>query len=432
MKGIALTRTDQADHLLVIRLNNFLAIEAAFGPAAARGAMDHLCCAAQGHLGRVDLRRIERGEMTLNIRASLMTSGPIGALVDNMCVALAAEPFRCGEAEMLLSVSAGCAMAGDRVEDEARGRLAASTLPATQIVARSEEWGARYRKDMGAAVKLIGLARRGALTFNWRPVARPGLHGAALYHEAMLLDCADARAAIERLGLAHLIDRLLLSDVLDELESDPVACLSLAISTQSLSLNLHGKDAGWTDLFARLKRNQQLARRLVVEIADNSGMTRFRDALAFVQGLRVLGARISVARFGSGHASISQLKAIAPDVVKLDSPFMHRACHSERHRTRISQLLGLARTVSPMVIVDGIESPWQLRLAVEQGAEWVVGSHLKRSSQRRSWPKQEHGGAETDPIMGAGRGLRGYAAHIGNVGVRDGGLYPGHVGDAFL
>ena len=399
-----MTKTHQTEHLLVIRLNNHLAIEAAFGADVGIGAMEHLRRCAERHLGRVELRRADSDEIELLARYPLMQCLPVDALVDTLCSALGAQPFRFGDADILLSVSAGHAFAGGPVgraqQHEAQLRLAASYLQATRATGRTPGSAAIYRRDMAEAAALLKWVRRGATFFTWRPVSQPGDGAAILYYEAVLrrvgdtgdqIDCAEAYAALERLGLAHMLDRLLVSDVLRELESDPAACLSVAISAQSLSLNLHGEGAGWTDLIDRLKRDPRLARRLVIEIGDNSHMPCFKDALAFVRALRSLGVRISVARFGSGHASIGQLMALSPDVVKIDSPFMHTAYESARNRLRVAHLLGLARTMSPTVIVDGVESPWHLHLAAEEGAEWVAGSHLGRPSLRRGWLNADYG-----------------------------------------
>lgn len=407
-KGSIVTTIDPADHLLVIRLNNFFAIEAAYGHTAARGAMEHLRRVAERHLGRVALHRMQDDEIELTARQPVMRSLPMGSLVDSLCCVLTADPFRCGDDDLLLSVSAGHAGAAEVAEGAqggcsrqglARARLGASILPAVPV-ARSDEMLSQYRKDMACGARLLKQVRRGAAFINWRPVSRPQAPGTTLYHEAVLrhvghrgeqMECGDAYVALERLGLAHLLDRLMLADVLDELEADPAACLAVAMSSQSLSRNLHGEEAGWADLFGRLRRNPDLGRRLVVEIADNSGMACFRDALDFVRALRERGVRIAVARFGSGHASIGQLLALSPDVVKLDGPFMHTAYQSERNRMRVSHLIGLARTVSPTVIVDGVESPWHLHLAMEEGAQWVAGSHLGRPSQRRGWLNADYG-----------------------------------------
>lgn len=394
----------QAEHLLVISLNNFHAIEAAYGADAASAAMDHLGSAARQHLGRIDLRDIDGSRIMLTARYPLMQSLPVERLTEKLCEALDHEPFRYKDREILLSISAGQSFVGESLgraqEVEANARLAASTLRQAQIIVRRGEDAALYQKDMAQAAALLRWMQDAEAVMSWRPVSRPRDGGTILYYEAMLrrvgengeqVDCAANYAALERLGVPHLLDRLLVRDVLRELAADPTACLSVAISPQSLSRNLHGQGAGWTDLIERLKREPSLARRLVIEIGDNSGIACFRDALAFVRTLRALGVRISIARFGSGHATMGQLRALSPDVVKLDSPFMRTAYESERNRLRVGHLLGLARTMSATVIVDGVESPWHLHLAAEEGAEWVTGSHLGRPSVRRGWTHASYG-----------------------------------------
>ena len=350
----------QAEHLLIISPNNFHAIEAAYGPDAARAAIDHLCHRARQHLGRIGLRSADGSRIMLTARYPLMQSLPVERLVEKLCEAIDGEPFRYNGCDILLSVSAGQAFVGEHLgraqEMEASARLAASTLRQSQIVVRRGEGVALYRRDMEQAAALLRWVQDGEAVLSWRLVSRPRDGSTILYYEAMLrrvgengeqMDCAAHYAALER--------------------------LSVAVSPHSLSSNVHGQGAGWTDLIDRLGREPSLARRLVIEIGDNSGIACFRDALSFVRTLRGLGVRISVARFGSGQASIGQLMALSPDVVKLDSPFMRTAYESEHNRLRVGHLLGLARTMSSTVIVDGVESPWHLHLAAEQAAEWVTG-----------------------------------------------------------
>ena len=359
-----MTKPHQAEHLLVINLNNFDAIEAAYGAGAADGAVDHLTHAARRHLGRINLRGVEGGRITLTARYPLMRSQPVERLVEKLCEALDSEPLRYEGRDILLSVSAGHATAG---EGEARARLAASSIHQGAIAIRPGDATALYRQDMAQAAALLHQVHDGTAFIRWRPVSRVENADATLYNEAMLrragqtgeqTDCATSYAALERLGLAHLIDRLLVRDVLRELEGDPAACLSVALSPQSLSLNLHGEGAGWGELLDRLRQAPQVARRLVIEISDHSDIILFRDALAFVRTLRALGVRISVSRFGSGRASVGQLMALSPDMVKLDRPFLHTAHASERNQSRAAYLLGLARAMTSTVIVDGAGSSY--------------------------------------------------------------------------
>ena len=409
-KGTALNimATRRADLLVVVRLNNHLPIEILFGDDAAKSAMEHLRRLAERHFGRSTLCRIHRDHVELIVQHVPMRCLPGGQLAETLCAALSDDPFRWGEEDILLSVSAGWATVDYEADvpldgphmGAARARLMHSCLSSPPFIAPSDEGAIQYRKDMRAAAKLMRLARRGSAFFTWRPVAQPDDPGVILYYEALLqrvghmgeqIDCADGYAALDRLGMAHLLDRRLLADVLDELENDPTACLSIAMSSQSLSMNLHGEGAGWNDAIDRLKRDPAMARRLVIEIADNGGMPHFRDALSFVRTLRGLGVRIAIAHFGSGQASIAELTALSPDAVKLDSAFMRTAYRSERNRLRVGHLIGLARTMSRIVILDGVESPWHLHLAREEGADWIAGSHLGRPSLRRGWLNAHYG-----------------------------------------
>jgi EAL domain-containing protein (putative c-di-GMP-specific phosphodiesterase class I) len=384
------TKSLQADQLLVIRLNNFAGIAAAFGQDAALGAMEYLRRGAERHLGRIELRRMERDEIELLTAYPRMRCLPPGTLVDTLCGTLSADAFRFGDADILLSVSVGYGPAA-RGGEEAGVRLAASCLQEVRMVGRSAEWVARYRKDMEIAAGLVIRMRRGPVFPAWRRVSRTDGQGTILYHEAVLREAGDSGVALERLGLAHLLDRMMVTQVLEELEADPAACLCVPVASQNLSLNLHGEEAGWSDLLARLRRDPDLARRLVIEITDNSPLPRFHDALAFVRALRGLGVRLSVARFGSGHASIGQLTALSPDVVKIDGAFLRAAHRSERDRRRIGHLIELARTISPTVIVDGVDSSWHLQLAREESAQWIAGSHVGQPSLRRGWLDVRYG-----------------------------------------
>ncbi|CCA90408.1 EAL domain-containing protein [Novosphingobium sp. PP1Y] len=186
--------------------------------------------------------------------------------------------------------------------------------------------------------------------------------------------------------------------MLDELEADPLASISFAISAQSLSPHLHGRDAAWTELLARLRADKGLAARLVLEIHETAPMTGFAEVQALVGQMRALGARICIAGFGSGFASTRQLLMIQPDIVKLDSIFLHTAYQCERNRNRISHLIGLARTLSNTLVIDGVETPWHMKLAREENVQWIAGPLQGRASTRRAWlakPQKPRANADT-------------------------------------
>lgn len=392
-KGTALTTMamQRTGQLMVVRLDNHLPIATIFGPDAAHGAMKHLGLLAERHYGCAALRRVEGDEVELSTQYPPTRCGLAGVAAETLCASLVEEPFRWEGEDILLSISAGWAVADLAA---ARVRLAASSLAeCARAGGRNGGW-VQYRKDMAAAAKLLRQVRKGAAFVTWRPVSRPDDPRVILYHEAVhrclghrgeQADCAEGYAALARLGMAHVMDRRLLADVLDELESDPAACLGVSVSSQSLSLNLQGEGIGWIGTMERLEQDRDLAGRLVIEINDHGGMLHLPHAIAFVRKLRGLGTRFVIGRFGAGQATIEQMMALSPDAVKLDGAFLNTTYRSGRNRERVRRLIELARTISPIVILDGIESPWHLHLAKEEGAEWVVGTQLGRASLRREW-----------------------------------------------
>ncbi|WP_162854585.1 EAL domain-containing protein [Sphingobium estronivorans] len=328
-------------HLSTVRLNNLPPIRAAYGEQAAYAAQQHLRAAAARHAGMAG---------------------------DRLRAMLESEPFHFDGQEILLSVS----LDRDGIDP-------AHDIPSPAF---------RYRRDMQLAVALLQAVRRGTTHFAWRPIASPRDPGAILYHEAQLrrvgedgvaVDCAAGYAALAGLGLAHRLDRPLLADVIDALAADPLACLSVALSARSLK----GQDAGWSDLILRLKRDRGLARRLVIEIVERDPPPAMHDCQPRLRQLQALGVRIAIGRFGTGRASVGQLMALAPDMVKLDGAFMQMAPRSPDHRAQLGHLILLARMVCPTVIVDGVESGRHLQIALDEEMEWMAGALLGRSSLRR-------------------------------------------------
>ena len=174
------------------------------------------------------------------------------------------------------------------------------------------------------------------LMLVWQRIAHAPHQDEILYHEALLrtvendgTDVAPAEAlgALERLGLARSLDQFVVAKVIDELETHPTAVLGVNISAQSAVF-----DSWWAEAERRLAGNRLIARRLVIEITETAALSSISETICFVDRMRALGCRIALDDFGVGHASIRQLIALKPDIVKVDGFFMRRAAVAERER----------------------------------------------------------------------------------------------------
>ena len=389
--------------LMIVRLNNFGSIKAAFGEQAALGAVAHVRDRIASQLATFGVTQVVDDEIELVFANISQNSFPTGALFAALCGSSGLELYRCGDETIILSLSAGTSMmhhflsyeaSYELARGDAHAQLEASSCKPDGFTEWGTSWAAQYRADMAAGALLLEQVQSGEAFFAWRSVRSVADLSKTLHAEGDLrrigergerMSCEEGYKALERLELSHLVDQLLVSLTLDELERDPRACVCVPVSALSLSFNLHGKATGWTDLQYRLQYDPALARRLVIEIDETSPLLSVADARDFVSELRSYGVRFALSRFGSGHAYVGQLIVLEPDMVKLDGAFLRTAFQSASHSTRVGHLIELAHSLAQTVIVDGVDSTLHLHLAGELGAQWVVGSQTSNLSISGPW-----------------------------------------------
>ncbi|AOH86203.1 hypothetical protein AWL63_21830 [Sphingomonas panacis] len=238
-------------------------------------------------------------------------------------------------------------------------------------------WGSRYHGDMALAADLFENIFEKEPLLARQAIHDAGADGQVLYHECLLRrrgddgtvqSSADGIQAMERLGLIRALDRIMVLRVLRELQNAPDVRLGVNISAQSATC-----DFWWSDIVARLSMTPGLAERLVIEITETSAPVAISEMVRFADRMRGFGCRIALDDFGVGHASIDQLLAIRPDIAKIDALFLRRAQSSPRDRRVLHHLVGLAASVSDIVIIEGVESEADSALAREAGSHWQQG-----------------------------------------------------------
>lgn len=245
-----------------------------------------------------------------------------------------------------------------------------------------------FRSDMRGAADLLAALEDDRVSFAWQPVRHGGAVSSVLYYEALLRriengtvsSASGAIEGLERIGLIRVLDCHAVKSVVGELFIDPTVSLAVNISAQSARL-----DSEWTEILDVLSRRRDVARRLIVEITESAPIADISQSCAFVSMLQRLGVRVALDDFGAGYASIRQLLALRPDIVKIDALFARRAALSDKAREAYVHIVGLARSLAPIVIAEGIESSSDERLARDIGAEWQQGYYHGSPSSSRPW-----------------------------------------------
>lgn len=275
-----------------------------------------------------------------------------------------------------------------------------------------DAWAARYRADMSRASELLTAissedAERGGLVVAlfWQPIRNAREPSTDLYHEALVrtVDATGAThsseevfCALERLGLVRVFDHYVVSQVIDQLESSSDSILGVNVSGRSML-----RDGWWAEIVSRLRHAPEVASRLVFEITETAALPDISGAIRLATELRRCGCRIAIDDFGTGFASIRQLLALEPDIVKIDQLFLQRSAVGARQHDMLRHLVALAQTLAETVVIEGVETADQARTAMEVGGDWQQGYYWGRPSIVRSWRAFPGADAEADLICGS-------------------------------
>jgi diguanylate cyclase (GGDEF)-like protein len=107
--------------------------------------------------------------------------------------------------------------------------------------------------------------------------------------------------------------------------------------------------------------------RLQVEVTETALLADFEVARENLQALRGAGARIVLDDFGAGHASISYLREMQFDGVKLDGALIASVADSLRSRRLLKGVLDLCAALGLPSVAEHIETEEQLHLLRELG-----------------------------------------------------------------
>jgi EAL domain-containing protein (putative c-di-GMP-specific phosphodiesterase class I) len=110
--------------------------------------------------------------------------------------------------------------------------------------------------------------------------------------------------------------------------------------------------------------------RLVVELSERVVTEDVQRVAARLADLRALGVRTAIDDFGAGYASLTHLRRLPVDVLKLDEALV--ADPLADVVVRLGERLGL------MVIAEGVETEEQLAVLQEAGCEYAQGYLFSR------------------------------------------------------
>jgi diguanylate cyclase (GGDEF)-like protein/PAS domain S-box-containing protein len=110
-----------------------------------------------------------------------------------------------------------------------------------------------------------------------------------------------------------------------------------------------------------LKETNLEPRCLELEVTESSVMKNAESAAHTLRELRTMGIKISIDDFGSGYSSLSYLRHLPIDVLKIDQSFVRHMTSDPKDAAIVMAIIQLAHSLQLQVKAEGVETEEQLR-----------------------------------------------------------------------
>lgn len=110
-----------------------------------------------------------------------------------------------------------------------------------------------------------------------------------------------------------------------------------------------------------------------LEITETAVLPDVAAAAREIAAARALGIKVALDDFGTGHSSLTLLRSLTIDRVKIDRTFICEFTRDTRDAAIVRRVIALAGDLGLDVVAEGVETPEQARLLVELGCERAQG-----------------------------------------------------------
>jgi diguanylate cyclase (GGDEF)-like protein/PAS domain S-box-containing protein len=150
-----------------------------------------------------------------------------------------------------------------------------------------------------------------------------------------------------------------------------------------VSVNIAARHFHRTDFVERLKSMlteypKAPIQQLELEILESAALQDISHMREVMQACQALGVCFALDDFGTGFSSLSYLKRLPAETIKIDRMFVDGLLDDEEDATLISAIVGLASAFGRTVIAEGVETPAQAAKLLELGCDLGQGYGIAR------------------------------------------------------
>ncbi|EEH96726.2 hypothetical protein CSBG_00352 [Clostridium sp. 7_2_43FAA] len=112
---------------------------------------------------------------------------------------------------------------------------------------------------------------------------------------------------------------------------------------------------------------------LEIEVTERVMLKDTNKIISVIKEIKDLGIKVSLDDFGSGYSSLTILKNLPIDTIKLDKLFLDKKDISEKGKIVIESIINMANRLGLEVVAEGVEYFEQAQVLKNLGCEIVQG-----------------------------------------------------------
>jgi EAL domain-containing protein (putative c-di-GMP-specific phosphodiesterase class I) len=195
--------------------------------------------------------------------------------------------------------------------------------------------------------------------------------------ERGLLGPGDFLGLAERTGLIADVTRWVLNAAVRQCGEWRRQGKELPVAVNLAAANI--VDSTLPDAVAGILHRWDVPGRLLeCEISEDTVMGDPRRATDVLERLRAIGVRLSLDDFGTGHSSLSYLKRLPLDEVKIDRSFVIGMAEDASDAAIVRSTIDLARHLGLAVVAEGVETSEVLDVLAALECDVAQGFLLSR------------------------------------------------------
>jgi EAL domain-containing protein (putative c-di-GMP-specific phosphodiesterase class I) len=123
---------------------------------------------------------------------------------------------------------------------------------------------------------------------------------------------------------------------------------------------------------------------LGLEITENSALNRSEDTMQLLKSLKNRGIELSIDDFGIGYSSLSYLKRLPVQMLKIDRSFVMNMTRDSEDVAIIRAIIAMAHSMGIKVTAEGVETDEQIDILSALHCDAIQGYHFSRPVPARA------------------------------------------------